>query len=172
MDDQRTILRETMRATGTTQSALARMSGVRQPSISQFLSGTIEMSDAQLDRLLACMGRRLEVTRCVVEPRLHPSEERVWRLHRELAARLNATTLAEWRPKIERNVERRRRGVQGAPHEQNVERWVRLVQQGDLSGMRRILTGLDRDSIEMREVAPFVAILPEDVRIAAINRAV
>jgi predicted transcriptional regulator len=31
-----------MRETRTTQSALSRLSGVGQPSISQFLSGTVE----------------------------------------------------------------------------------------------------------------------------------
>ncbi|MCW2644765.1 MAG: hypothetical protein JWP07_874, partial [Pseudonocardiales bacterium] len=41
-----------MRETRTTQSELSRLSGVHQPSISQFLSHKIDMSDEQLDRLL------------------------------------------------------------------------------------------------------------------------
>jgi hypothetical protein len=37
-------------------------------SISQFLSGTVELSDDRLDRLLSCMGYRLEVTRQARRP--------------------------------------------------------------------------------------------------------
>jgi len=42
-----------MLETSTTQSELSRISGVRQPSISQFLSGKVELSDEQLDLLLS-----------------------------------------------------------------------------------------------------------------------
>ncbi len=42
---------------------LSRLSGVHQPSISQLLSGRVDLSDEQLDRLLSCMGRRLVVRR-------------------------------------------------------------------------------------------------------------
>ena len=47
----REVLREVMTESKVSQSELSRMSGVRQPSISQFLSGRIEMSDEMLDRL-------------------------------------------------------------------------------------------------------------------------
>lgn len=57
------VLRELMLETGNTQSELSRLSGVRHPSISQFLSGKVDLSDEQLDRLLSCMGFRLEVVR-------------------------------------------------------------------------------------------------------------
>lgn len=43
------------------QSELARLSGVHQPSISQFFSAKVDLSDKPLDRLLSCMGYRLEV---------------------------------------------------------------------------------------------------------------
>ena len=68
--------------TGTTQSELSRVSGVRQPSISQFLSGKVDLSDEHLDRLLSCLGYRLEVVRRPVEPKLTRSERRSWQLHR------------------------------------------------------------------------------------------
>src|ERR1700755_1043703 len=68
------LLREVMRETRTTQSELSRLSGVRQPSISQFLSGTVELSADQLVRLLSCMGYRLEVPRRPVPPDLTRSE--------------------------------------------------------------------------------------------------
>ena len=100
------LLREVMRDTRTTQSALSRLSGVRQPSISQFLSGTVDLSDEQLDRLLSCMGYRLEVSRRPVVPKLTRSERRSWRLHCRLSIRLTPASLEEWRPVI-RSEERR-----------------------------------------------------------------
>ena len=71
-NEREELLREVMLETGTTQSDLSRLSGVRQPSISGFLSGRVELSDEQLDRLLSCMGRRLEVVRRPVVPAPDP----------------------------------------------------------------------------------------------------
>jgi hypothetical protein len=144
------LLREVMRETRTTQSALSRLSGVRQPSMSQFLSGTIEFGDDQLDRLLSCMGYRLEVTRRPAVPELIRSEWRSWRL----PIRLTQDSLEQWHPVIGRNLERLRGGVTGQPHSRNLERWESLVGHGDVLGLHRVLTGLDRDSVEMREVSP------------------
>ena len=67
----REVLREVMTESKVSQSELSRMSGVRQPSISQFLSGRIEMSDEMLDRLLSCLGYRLEVVRRPVSNARH-----------------------------------------------------------------------------------------------------
>ncbi len=158
------LLREVMSRVGVTQSELARVSGVRQPSISQFLSGRVELSDEQLDRLLSCMGYRLEVVRRPVEPDLTRSERRSWRLHRQLSSHLTRDRLPEWRPTIERNLERLRDRVTGQPHLRNLERWTALVEGGDVLGLHRVLTGLDRDSIEMREVSPMSGLLSEDER--------
>ena len=158
------VLRQVMVETGTTQSELSRLSGVHQPSISQMLSGRIEMSDDQLDRLLSCMGRRLEVVRRSVTPRLTRSERRSWRLHRQLSTSLTRSRLQEWRPTITRNLIRLHRGVRGQPHVRNLERWERLIEKGDVPGLHRVLTGLDRDSIEMREVSPFGGVLSPEER--------
>jgi transcriptional regulator with XRE-family HTH domain len=149
-----------MRETRTTQSELSRLSGVRQPSISQFLSGTVELSDDQLDRLLSCMGYRLEVTRRPVVPELTRSERRSWRLHCRVSVRLTPSILEEWRPVIERNIERLRGRVTGQPHSRNLDRWESLVRRDDALGLHRVLTGLDRDSIEMREVSPMGGTTP------------
>src|SRR4051794_32471369 len=116
MVDRGDVLRDVMRETGTTQSELSRLSGVHQPSISQYLSGRTDMSDDQLDRLLCCMGRRLEVTRRSVEPELTRSERRSWRLHRQLSSHLNRTTFDEWEPTVRSNLLRLRSGVTGQPH--------------------------------------------------------
>jgi plasmid maintenance system antidote protein VapI len=158
------LLRDVMLETGTTQSALSRTSGVHQPSISQFLSGKVELSDEQLDRLLSCMGYRLEVVRRPVQPDLTRSERRSWQLHRRLSSRLTRTSLEEWRPTIERNLERLRGRVTGQPHQRNLERWTSLVEGGDVLGLHRVLTGLDRESIEMREVSPMRGLLSQDDR--------
>jgi transcriptional regulator with XRE-family HTH domain len=158
------VLREVMLRTGTTQSELARVSGVHQPSISQFLSGKVDLSDDQLDRLLSCMGYRLEVVRRPVEPELTRSEWRSWRLHRQLSSHLTSVSLVQWRPTIEGNLERLRGRVTGQPHVRNLQRWTSLVEGGDVLGLHRVLTGLDRDGIEMREVSPLGGLLPQDER--------
>lgn len=158
------VLQQVMLETGTTQSELSRTSGVHQPSISQFLSGRVDFSDEQLDRLLSCMGRRLEVVRRSVEPVLTRSERRSWLLHRRLSSHLTRETLGEWMPTITRNLVRLGGRVTGQPHERNLERWTSLVNSGDTLGIKRVMTGLDRDSIEMREVSPMGGLLSQDER--------
>jgi transcriptional regulator with XRE-family HTH domain len=165
------VLREVMRETRTTQVGLSRLSGVSQPSISQFLSGKVDLSDEQLDRLLSCMGYRLEVTRRPVAPDLNRSDRRSWRLHCRLSIRLTPDSLEEWRPTIERNLERLRIRITGQPHSRNLDRWKLLVDHGDVLGLHRVLTGLDRDSIEMREVSPMSGLLPESERQAVLRGA-
>jgi len=59
-----------------------------------------------------------------------------------------------WRPTIERNLNRLRGTITGQPHSRNLDRWNSLVEHGDVLGLHRVLTGLDRDSVEMREVSP------------------
>lgn len=158
------VLRQVMLETSTTQSGLSRLSGVRQPSISQFLSGRTDLSDEQLDRLLSCMGYRLEVIRRPVVPDLTRSERRSWMLHRQLSNSLDRTSLLRWRPTIERNLQRLASTVSGQPHLRNLDRWEALFGNDDLLGIHRVLTGLDRDSIEMREVSPMVGLLPQEER--------
>jgi transcriptional regulator with XRE-family HTH domain len=166
------LLRDVMLETGTTQSELSRTSGIHQPSISQFLSGKVELSDEQLDRLLSCMGYRLEVVRRPVKPNLTRSERRSWQLHRRLSSRLTRTSLEEWRPTIERNLERLHGRITGQPHQRNLERWTSLVEGRDVLGLHRVLTGLDRDSIEMREVSPMRGLLSRDDRTDVLAQAV
>lgn len=163
MNDRGNILRQVMDETNTSQSELSRMSGVRQPSISQMLSGKIEMSDEQLDRLLSCMGRQLKVVRRPQVPHLTRSERRSWELHRRLSESLNPESLVEWQPTLTSNLMRLWGSVQGQPHERNLESWKSLIEHSDVLGLQRVLTGLDRGSIEMREVSPFSGLLsPED----------
>ena len=160
-----------MLTTNTTQSELSRLSGVRQPSISQFLSGKVHLRDEQLDRLLSCMGYRLEVVRRPVRPELTRSEWRSWWLHRQLSTHLTRSSLELWRPTVERNLEHLRSKVRGQPHERNIERWESLLDHGDIPGIHRILTGLDRESIEMREVSPLGGLLPNEERLEVLQAA-
>jgi hypothetical protein len=164
MTSRSEVLREVMLETGTTQSDLSRLSGVRQPSVSGFLSGRVDLSDDQLDRLLSCMGFRLEVVRRPVVPQLTRSERRSWQLHRRLSTLLNRQSLEDWTPTIKRNLDRLSERVTGQPHERNLDRWRQLVDRGDLPGLHRVLTGLDRDSIEIREVSPMSGLLPDEQR--------
>jgi len=158
------ILREVMLETGITQSELSRISGVRQPSISQCLSGRGHLSDDMLDRLLSCMGYRLEVVRRPVRQELGRSPKRSWELHRRLSSHLTSETLSEWRPTLLRNVKRLREGTRGEPHLRNLDRWQHLIEDGNVSGLHRVMTGLDTDSVEMREVSPMRGLLSHEER--------
>lgn len=156
----------------TTQSALARISGVRQPSISQFLAGKLDLSDDQLDRLLACVGYCLEVTRRPVEPALTRSERRSWLLHRHLSTPLSdCSDLERWRPVIERNLQRLRGSVRGQPQIRNLDRWAQLAEDGDVPGPAASADRPGGDSIEMREVSPMSGRLPPDERLAVLGLA-
>jgi hypothetical protein len=110
------------------------------------------------------MGYRLEVVRRPVQPTLTRSERRSWRLHRQLSTHLSGPHLQEWRPLIDGNLRRLRGGVSGQPHLRNLDRWESLVDREDIPGLHRVLTGLDRDSIEMREVSPLSGLLPREER--------
>lgn len=164
MSSRGEVLREVMRETGTSQSDLSRISGVRQPSISQFLSGRGHLSDDMLDRLLSCMGYRLEVIRRPVKQDLGRSPERSWKLHRRLAMHLAPESLGDWRPIMLRNLQRLRENVRGQPHLRNLDRWEHLIRNGDLSSLRRVMTGIDTDSVQMREVSPMGGLLPHQER--------
>jgi len=158
------VLREVMQETGITQSELSRVSGVRQPSISQYLSGHGHLSDDMLDRLLSCMGYRLEVVRRPVRQELGRSPKRSWELHRRLSSHLTPATFKQWRPTMLHNLERLREGARGQPHLRNLDRWQRLIDDGDLSRLHRVMTGVDTDSIEMREVSPMRGLLSQTER--------
>ena len=164
MDTRREILGRVMRETGTTQSELSRLSGVHQPSISQMLSGRVEPSDEMLRRLLSCMGFGLEVVRRPVRLELTRSVRRSWLLHRRISTHLDRSTLERWTPHILGNIGRLRGQVRGEPHRSNLERWMQLVDEGDLPGLHRVLTGLDTDEIQMREVSPLGGLLPQGER--------
>ncbi|HEX2419125.1 MAG TPA: helix-turn-helix transcriptional regulator [Micromonosporaceae bacterium] len=158
------ILRPVMPETGITQSELSRVSGVRQPSISQYLSRRRHPNDDMLDSLLSCMGYRMETDRRPVRQELNRSVRRSWQLHRRLSTHLTRETFSEWRPIMLRNLQRLREGTRGQPHLRNLDRWQQLIEDGDLSNLRRVMTGLGTDSVEMREVSPMHGLLSQEER--------
>jgi hypothetical protein len=55
--------------------------------------------------------------------------------------------------------------VTSQPQVSNLDQSGSLVERGDVFGLHRVLTGLDRGSIEMREVSPMGVLLsPNDDR--------
>ena len=82
---------------------------------------------------------------------------------------LTRSSLEQWRPTIERNLERLRSIVRGQPHLRNLDRWESLLDGDDITGLHRTLTGLDRDSIEMREVSPLSGLLPSEERLEVLR---
>lgn len=158
------ILREVMDEVGMTQPRLSSLSGVKQPSLSQMLHGRVQMSDHMLDRLLSCMGYRLEVVRRPVPVKLDRSSRRRWLLHERLVESLNVENWSKWRPTVRRNLKNLRSSTRGEPHVSNLDRWGVLVETDDLRGIRRVMTGLDVDSIQMREVSPFGGLLSQKDR--------
>ena len=59
--------------------------------------------------------------------------------------------------------------VQGHPHVDNVDRWQRLVEGGDIDSLRTLLTSSDPDSVQMREVSPMGGLLSQDERRAVVE---
>lgn len=97
------------------------------------------------------------------------SEQRTLVLHRVLAERLDAATLASWTPRILANLDRLETRVQGRPHVQNLARWRCLVEAGDVEGIRAVLVSPEADAIQMREVTPMGGIITEAERLTALN---
>lgn len=162
--DKPEILREVMDEVGMTQPRLSSLSGVKQPSLSQMLHGRVQMSDDMLDRLLSCMGYRLEVVRRPVPVKLDRSTRRRWLLHERLVQSLNVENWPTWRRVALQNLRELRSSTRGEPHVSNLDRWQSLVEVDDMRGIRRVMTGLDVDSIQMREVSPFGGLLPQKDR--------
>lgn len=97
------------------------------------------------------------------------SERRTLVLHRVLAERLDAAALGSWTPQILANLDRLETRVQGRPHVQNLARWRRLVEAGDVEGIRAVLVSPEEDAIQMREVSPMGGIITEAERLTALN---
>jgi hypothetical protein len=98
------------------------------------------------------------------------AERRSWMLHRRLAHHLTRSTIEQWSPTIEENLRRLRDGVTGQPHIDNIERWAELVATRNINGLHRVLTGLGREHIDMREVSPMAGLLSDRERTDVLKR--
>jgi transcriptional regulator with XRE-family HTH domain len=163
------ILKQVMQETRTSQVELSRLSGVRQPSLSQFLSGRVQMSDEMLNRLLTCMGHELEISRRPVRVEMDRDSRRRWLMHRQLLQHLTPETWQTWRDTMLHNIERLRESTHGQPHERNIDRWCSIVETDDVPSLRRIMLDTSTDGIEMREVSPLLGLLPEDERLRVLE---
>lgn len=158
------ILGQLMQETGITQSSLSMMSGVKQPNISRYLSGRKPLGEVVFNHLLSCMGFESRVQIEVVQPELTRSERRSWLLHRRVSSLLSDDRLESEVSRLERNLNRVREHSQGEPHESNIREWGDILHDRNWLRLRRVLTGLDRHSIEMREVSPMAGLLSDSER--------
>lgn len=162
--DRRTTLQQLMRDTGINQSTLSTMSGVRQPNLSGYLSGSKPLGESVFTHLLSCMGFDSMVRIEVFQPELTRSERRSWLLHRHISGVIDDERWGELRPMLIDNLRGVRSRTQGEPHESNMSEWERILLNGDWLRLRRVLTGMDRHSIEMREVSPMSGVLSDRER--------
>lgn len=140
------------------------MSGVKQPNISRYLSGDKPLGDVVFNHLISCLGFESHVVIEVVQPELTKSERRSWLLHRRISILLTDREFDSELLRLQRNLEMVRQRSQGEPHISNIGEWEQLLNDRDWLGLRRILTGLDRHSIEMREVSPMSGFLSDTER--------
>jgi hypothetical protein len=70
-----------------------------------------------------------------------------------------------------RNLQGLRKRTRGQPHLRNLDRWQRLIEDGDSSSLHRVMTGLDTDSVQMREVSPMGGLLPQEERSIVLAKA-
>ena len=99
-----------------------------------------------------------------VVPDLTRAERRSWTLHHRLSTHLTRSTLTQWRPTILANLERLRGAFEANRTSATSTDGKYWYSDGDVAGLHRVLTGLDRDSIEMREVTPLSGLLSDEER--------
>jgi len=153
--------------TGMTQSALSRLTGVPQSKISRYVTGCLEPSERVLDHLMSALGVQASVT---ISPlSMERTKLRSWMLHREVSRKLANVTEPDWE-QMSRTLARVRSGVQGQPHERNIDRWQRIIDNRDLRELRRVLVDTSTEGIEMREVSPLAGFLTNDERLRVLER--
>ena len=172
-----TIRRARARA-GLGLRQLARQMGVTAKAITDWeISeelGTVQLNTLQ--RALDALGEDVVVATRRRSP--HDSEARLERredrvsleLHRAVAIKLMNDPDAVLRG-VPRNLERLRSRVQGASAASWLDEWAELGQTGDLGGFVNVMLGTDQRSVNMRQTSPFLGVLTQLERLAAIERA-
>lgn len=169
MTDKADVLLRVMRETHTSQSTLSRLSGVHQPSISEFLSGRIGMSDEMLQRLLSCMQFQLQVVRTPLKVEMDRQTQRRWLLHRQLLGHFSPDVWPFWQQQMRHNIHALQGSTHGQPHERNLDRWQQIVDASDIGELRRVMLDTSTDGIEMREVSPMSGLLPDAERLQVLQ---
>jgi plasmid maintenance system antidote protein VapI len=165
----RVLLREVMDNESVTQVQLARLSGIKQPNISAFLTGKRPLNDHTLRRLMNSLGYDVEVQLRTVQPELTHRERRSWLLHRAIAAKFDDMQLLNQFSSLKTRLGQVRDRVQGEPHASHVAEWASILDRRDVRALREVLTGLARSDIEMREVSPMSGLLSDEERLSIIR---
>lgn len=158
------VLRRLLEKTGTSQGQLSRLTGVPQGRISTYVNGREGLSDDMLEYLLMPLGVEVEHTWTLPVPELTSTEQLSWEMHKRLSELLTKDTLESWHPKLCSNINRQRSSNRGQPHLRNIDRWHELIEGRDLRKLRHPMLDPSRNGVEMREVTPFVGLLPQDDR--------
>lgn len=161
------ILRTGLDQMGVTQSELSRRSGVPQSRISQYVTGKLEPSEPTFDRLLSMLGLQVEVELRPVH--MERSELRSWLLHREVSRKtIDGLSQEDW-DRMRRVLQQVQERSQGPTHENNLERWRRILERQDEREFHRVLVDTSDDGISMRETSPVTGFLTEDERLRLIR---
>lgn len=153
---------------GVTQTQLARMTGISQGRISNYVNGAIVPASENLNLLFGALGVSVQLEAVVSPIHIGPSEMRSWLLYRQLSTHLR-DEFVSWKPKLLSNIERLRNINKGEPHLGNIERWRHLIDNNDIHALRRVMLDPSRDGQEMREVGPFTGMIPQDERELALK---
>ena len=86
-----------------------------------------------------------------------------------IADKMTAETIEEWSGLVIQNLSRNRTSIQGQPHMRNLDRWGEIVDSRNIDALREVLTSVDRDAVEMREVSPMSGILTNEERLSCLG---
>jgi transcriptional regulator with XRE-family HTH domain len=163
------LLRAAMDATGSTQVALSALTGVAQGRISEYVCAKRAMSPGTAKLLFDAMGLRLNLEATIHPVEMNSSDRRSWLLHRKACAKLTSSSLPHWRDLIAKNAEAMRRQIQGGPHLENLAKWERLAQTGDIKGLRGAMLDPGEAGRAMRDVSPLAGVLTQQERCEALG---
>jgi transcriptional regulator with XRE-family HTH domain len=163
------LLAGAIASAGVTQVELSAVTGVSQGRISEYVHQKREMSERTARLLFGAMGWSSGVVATAQPASMNVSERRSWRLHRKACAKLTAESLPQWRELIAANSRRMRGQIEGHPHVENLDRWVRLAEAGDIRELRAAMLDPGERGRAMREVSPLAGVLTQRERCEALG---
>jgi transcriptional regulator with XRE-family HTH domain len=170
-------IRRARQRTGVGVRQLARELGVTPKAVTDWEKSE-EQGTAQLNtiqRALDALGEHLVIgsrRRTSHDPeQLERREERVaLELHRAVAKKLVGDPETVLRV-VPRNIERLREQVRGDSAASWLDEWAELARNRSLGGLVDVMLGTDQRSIDMRQTSPFLGVLTQPERLAAIELA-